>query len=160
MNPSYEIKTSSIGEQEQVLGMWVHLTHELHEHHYQPFGAPEQERFQILAEVLRNTYDSNRAVIFVAHNSKSEFLGTVAVVLNEQTGFCEPHSGVIFNLWVQQSARKKGVGLNLVKAAQAWLQEKGATTVQVGWHPDNVAADTFWKKLGFRLYEQVAAVKL
>ncbi|MGH1462506.1 MAG: GNAT family N-acetyltransferase [Neptuniibacter sp.] len=157
----FTIKQAEQTDKPLLMNVWEKLTQELHQRDFLPFGQPVlEERSQLLEEVLNNTLNNDKAVIYKALSTDGDLLGTLAVVLNVQVGFALPNSGVIFNLWIHQEHRKKGVGTELVEAAKKWLKKQAATSVQVGWHPGNSAADSFWKKQGFRNYEVIAAAPL
>ncbi len=144
------------GDQNQILKMWKALTLDLPQHHFKPFGDPViSERVDLLSEMFGNSLASPSAVVFKIKIDRC--IGTISAVLNQQSGFTLSNSGVIYNLWVEPEFRRKGYATDLVECAKTWLKEQGASSAQVGWHPDNLAADTFWKKLGFRNYEVIAA---
>ncbi|MCP4597851.1 GNAT family N-acetyltransferase [Neptuniibacter sp.] len=173
MSSSPDILISEVKAEgcERILCMWESLTLDLPSHHFQPFGkAIIDQRKPLLSEMLNNTVKSESAVVFQVEVLQAEMLqpeikesaciGTISAVLNQQAGFENPISGVIFNLWIEPDYRRLGIASQLVEQAKRWLANKEATSVQVGWHPDNQAADHFWKKQGFRNYEVIAALPL
>lgn len=146
-------------DKELILHMWESLTMDLPQHHFKPFGDPIlPKRSGLLSDMFNNSVASPTATIFKIESDCC--IGTIAAVLNQQTGFTEQNSGVIYNLWIEPEYRRSGFATALVEHAKQWLKVQGANSAQVGWHPDNIAADTFWKKLGFRNYEVIAASPL
>ncbi|WP_286238926.1 GNAT family N-acetyltransferase [Neptuniibacter halophilus] len=159
MQETDSVEVMSAEDIPRVLEHWCQLNRELPAHHFQPFGTPlEEGQRERLQHTLQQCAARDDAVILLA--SAGGKLGSIAVILNQHTGFSKPHSGVIFNLWIEPEYRRRGLGSELVAAASDWLRAQGATSAQVGWHPDNRAADLFWKQLGFRNYEVIAAKPL
>ena len=159
MADAVTVAEAQAGDQDQILKMWEALTLDLPQHHFKPFGEPViSERADLLSEMFTNSLASQSAVVLKLQGERC--VGTVSTVLNQQSGFTQSNSGVIYNLWVEPEFRRKGYATELVECAKTWLKEQGASSAQVGWHLDNVAADKFWKKLGFRNYEVIAASPL
>lgn len=152
---------SVAGEQHQkeLLAMWQELTAYLPRHHSQPFGIASPDYLQQqLSQTLDSCIERDDAQVFIA--STTELVGTVAAILNPQKGYSEPSSSVIFNLWVKPESRNQGVAQALLSVAKNWLKEQNVTSVQAGWHPQNSAAERFWKQQGFGAYETIGALKL
>jgi len=146
------VRIATADDRNNILEMWKSLTLNLPQHHFKPFGDPVlPERIGMLTDMLDNALSSSTAAVFKIHNQCC--CGTIAAVLNQQTGFSLHNSGVLFNLWIEPEFRRRGYATALVKHAKTWLQQQGAESVQVGWHPDNNAADQFWKQQGFKGYE-------
>ncbi len=142
---------------DQVLAYWCQLAQT--DHPFQPFGQPLVSGLGArLKAVLDGCFRRDDAAIFVAHNG--QLCGSVAVILNTHDGFSRPSSGVIFNLWVEAVERRKGLGSLLVASAESWLRSEGATSAQAGWHPNNHAADRFWRQRGYQNYELIGAIDL
>lgn len=59
-------------------------------------------------------------------------------------------SAIIEDLVVAPGNRRKGVGTMLLKFAESWATGNGATRVQLLWDKDNLAADSFYEKLGWK----------
>lgn len=159
MADAITISEAKAADQDEILKMWEALTLDLPQHHFKPFGSPVlSERSGLLSDMFSNSLASPSAVVFKLHNDRA--IGTISAVLNLQSGFTQSNSGVIYNLWVEPEFRRLGYAVDLVESAKSWLKQKGASSAQVGWHPDNIAADNFWRKLGFRNYEVIAAISL
>lgn len=144
-----------------IVHTWQKLTLELPQHHAQPFGVPLasylDQDLRVTAEQCLKRDDTQ---IWIVKSEDNQRLGSIAAILNKQSGFSQPDSGVLFNLWLIPEARGKGYGELLVQKAKEWLRAQGATSVQAGWHPSNLSADRFWKKQGFQAYETIAASTL
>lgn len=156
----YRIKQATVKEQDEILEHWVALTTFLPQQHLCPFGAVDiGARTLQLKGALQNTLEAPQATIFICELDQV-VVGSIATVLNQQGGYERPSSSVLFNLWVEESQRRQGVAGRLLESAYTWLTQHGVTSVQAGWHPDNIVADAFWKKQGFQNYEVISARQL
>jgi GNAT superfamily N-acetyltransferase len=90
------------------------------------------------------------SVVLVAERA-GEVLGYV------YAGF-EPHSwkelrercGFVHDVYVDEAARGAGIGEKLVRAAIAWLEERGSPRVMLWSAAPNRTAQRLFEKLGFR----------
>ena len=156
----YTVRQATLEDEAKLLEHWVSLTTFLPQQHLCPFGTVDIEaRTLQLQSALKNTLETPKATIFVCQVDQL-VIGSLATVLNQQEGYEHPNSSVLFNLWVDEEQRREGLASLLVDSACTWLAQQGVTSVQAGWHPDNIAADAFWKKQGFQNYEVISARKL
>ena len=54
-------------------------------------------------------------------------------------------------MWVAPSHRGTGIAQALVQHIIAWAQARGATTLVAGITPQNLRAQTFYRRIGFKL---------
>ena len=156
----YRIKQATLKEQDKILEHWVALTSFLPQRHLCPFGTVDIEARTLQLKVaLQNTLEAPQSTIFICELDQV-IVGSISTVLNKQEGYERPNSSVLFNLWVDEGQRRQGVAGRLLESTFIWLTRHGATSVQAGWHPDNIAADSFWKKQGFQNYEVISARQL
>ncbi|WP_415903865.1 GNAT family N-acetyltransferase [Neptuniibacter sp. QD48_55] len=156
---SFQISVAGPDRIDVVLKQWQQLTSYLPIHHAKPFGLPIPEHLENqLRHTLEQCIERDDAMVFIAEGDK--VCGTIAVILNQQTGYTQPNSSVLFNLWVEPDLRRKGIGQALVVEAKQWLKAQGVTSVQAGWHPGNPEADDFWLKQGFSPYETIGSAFL
>lgn len=158
--PSCQVTPIDQADLNVILRMWSELTRDLHRHDTQPFGEPTPQRFEMLEQILKNSFANEKAEIFKACDANGQCLGTISVVLNIQQGFSRPDSGVIFNLWVDPEQRRNGIGSLLVAKTKLWLKGQGISSVQAGWNPNNKSADRFWTQQGFCAFELLASAPL
>ena len=153
------ISIAAPSDKAHIYPMWERLTLELPKFHFSPFGKVKViEQQENLSRTLEGCFSREDAVVLIAE--RNGVCGTLSVIRNRQTGYESPESAVLFNLWVNEKDRRRGVGAALVLSAKTWLKERNVTSVQVGWHPDNKAANDFWSAQGFRQYECIAASTL
>ena len=64
------------------------------------------------------------------------------------TGF-DGHRGWVYYLAVAEARRRRGVGRALMRAAEQWLQARGAPKLQLMVRADNLAAEGFYEAIGY-----------
>jgi ribosomal protein S18 acetylase RimI-like enzyme len=114
---------------------WLFLT---------PAARPRsQEHFDKLISSPRSSI-----VLAVA----SSVVGLVTVRLHTAPDFAMfiPQDwGVIDDLMVSGSWRRRGIGARLIRAAENWANERGAAWVELGVYDFNTAARAFYEALGY-----------
>src|SRR5262245_42058538 len=114
------------------------------------FLAPNEGTSRGYAAFLGHELESPEACIFVA-DEKDAIQGYVY-------GALEPPSwkelrgpaGFIHDILVVEGARRSGIAVQLMQAAIDWLRQRRAPRVILGTAAANVAAQTLFRRLGFR----------
>ncbi|OFV81428.1 MAG: hypothetical protein A3D93_01805 [Acidobacteria bacterium RIFCSPHIGHO2_12_FULL_67_30] len=70
----------------------------------------------------------------------------VAFIIVRQTGGARGH---IITLDVREDRRRRGIGTELLRAAEAWLAAQGVKRVRLETATDNAAALAFWQRAGY-----------
>ena len=70
----------------------------------------------------------------------------VAFIIVRQTGGARGH---IITLDVREDRRRRGIGTELLRAAEAWLAAQGVKRIRLETATDNAAAVTFWQRAGY-----------
>ncbi|MEU6406386.1 GNAT family N-acetyltransferase [Streptomyces sp. NPDC046985] len=61
----------------------------------------------------------------------------------------ESDNAELISMWVNPTARGKGVGDCLIQAVERWAAERGATTLRLSVMPDNRRATALYERHGF-----------
>lgn len=69
------------------------------------------------------------------------------------------HRGWLYRVAVSPSARRRGIGKRLVRAAEAELGALGCAKVNVQLHGHNEGAQAFWRALGYDVEVRVSLGK-
>jgi GNAT superfamily N-acetyltransferase len=83
----------------------------------------------------------------------------VAVVEGEDVGVARgalhSRSDVrqLFSMWVAASARRQGIGAQLIESVAAWAEAAGATSLVLAVYPDNSTALALYERHGFQRVE-------
>ena len=65
------------------------------------------------------------------------------------------HRGWLYYLAVAMATRRRGYGAEMVRAAEAWLAERGAPKLNLMVRSENQAVIAFYERLGYRLADTV-----
>lgn len=151
---------------EQDIDQLISLYIEFHEFHVP--GVPERlRRPEVydeaeLRDALRAIFANPDAALFVADAGK-ELLGLAEVYLHQD----EPQMltvahryGYLQSLIVSAAQRKKGVGKQLVMAAQQWAKERDATEMQLTAWEFAAGPLPFYEALGYRTLKRHFVIDL
>lgn len=109
------------------------------------FG-PDPERQRRGLELMLE--DPARRAVIVAELG-AEVVGMVTVQLVVSTAEGGP-AGLVEDMVVAQAHRLRGTGRWLLRAAEAWARERGATRLQLLADRENAPALAFYERAGFR----------
>ena len=84
-----------------------------------------------------------RSIGYLAH--QNEYCGIAVSFLKEQ----EPQYAELMSMWVAPKHRRTSTGRLLVDAVEAWARRSGAHTLQLMVTSSNLAAISFYQRLGF-----------
>ena len=85
---------------------------------------------------------SSHGDVLVATQEEGDVIGSVMV------GH-DGHRGWIYYLAVSPSCRRRGLGSRLMRAAEAWLRERGIRKVELMIRNTNAAVTEFYARLGY-----------
>jgi len=85
-----------------------------------------------------------RSIGYLAHH-EDKFCGIAVSFLNEQN----PQQAQLMSMWVAPEQRRTGTGHLLVNAIESWARTGGAHTFQLMVTSGNLAAISFYERLGF-----------
>ncbi|HTC75141.1 MAG TPA: GNAT family N-acetyltransferase [Edaphobacter sp.] len=86
-----------------------------------------------------------RSIGYLAHN-QDEYCGIAVGFLNEQN----PQNAELMSMWVAPEHRRTGTGrLLVVDGIESWARSRGANTLQLMVTHSNLAAISFYQRLGF-----------
>jgi len=151
---------------EQDIDHLIPLYTEFHEFHV--LGVPDRLRRPDaydetwLRDALHTILSNDDAALFVV-DSGEELIGLAEVYLRQD----EPHSltvahryGHLQSLIISTSHRKKGLGKQLVTAAQQWAKERDATEMQLDIWEFEAGPLPFYEALGYRTLKRLLVTDL
>lgn len=113
------------------------------------FTAPEQEPRPL--EYIESLLRGGGTGLLVADDG-GRTVGHVIVALREPPAFPvfkRQRWGVIDDLAVAHSHRRRGIGTRLLRAGEAWLQAAGAQLYDLNVYAFNVEARAFYEAVGY-----------
>jgi GNAT superfamily N-acetyltransferase len=125
-----EIRPARLGDVEGIATLMMQLGYEV--------AAGE------ISERLRR--QEERRAVFVAARGR-DVVGWVAVCTDEP--FVEGFGGHLEGLIVDDAVRSRGIGAELIEAAEAWARSRGCTEMRVQSNVVRARAHAFYKRHGY-----------
>jgi ribosomal protein S18 acetylase RimI-like enzyme len=120
-------------------------------------GIPESQRTFLdrekwnkhMVEVFENFYDKENSQISVAEDEKDRFVGYLFVGENRDmmTGLS---FGFIYDIFVEEKSRGKGIGKMLLEKAESYCREKGFSRIALMVAAANDSAMRLYNRMGFK----------
>lgn len=95
--------------------------------------------------------------VLVADDDDGRIVGFAEVTIRSRADGCDPTRPVGFleGWFVRDDARRRGVGVALMRAAEAWSREQGCVEMASDTWLDNDASVTAHERLGFEVVDRV-----
>jgi ribosomal protein S18 acetylase RimI-like enzyme len=109
-------------------------------------GGPARQRDYIV-----NAIRAPDVGLFVAE-TRDQVVGFVHVIVKDAppVPICVPRRyASVDNLAVRRAHRRSGIGIALMKRAEAWARSKGATSIELTVYAFNQPAQDFYRRLGY-----------
>lgn len=147
----FRISKAINADRKQLIRFWQLLDLSLPETSFPPFPAGKKKFYLQLAKQLTRM-DHGFALIAWRND---EAVGCICSHLYDKPESTTTPIGVMYNLWVEPSARRRGLATMLAQKAEELSHEIGAQGMQVSWRNDPVA-EYFWRSRGYHAYETLA----
>jgi len=93
--------------------------------------------------------EGGRTEAWVAEDPAGTFLGYLLV--GPGGGFLTPEThAFVYDVWVAPGRRREGIGVDLLRWADAWARERGYRKIKLEVAESNVVGRSLYEKLGFR----------
>ncbi len=143
----YNIRPARKEDMEQISDLVLRLK-KLNEE-FDPLYTVRQEAPEIARKYVSDSLDKDDVVLLVAESS-GKVVGAIRAEIRSRI-FYEPLiAGVITDLYVLPSYRRKGVGEALISALTKILRSRGIRLVSAEFPPMNKIAVEFYTNLGFK----------
>lgn len=143
----YTIRSARKEDIEQISDLVLRLK-KLNEE-FDPLYTVRQEAPEIVRKYVAESLDRDDIILLVA-DSLGKIVGVVRVEIRSRI-FYEPLiAGVITDLYVLPSYRRKGVGETLISSVIKILRSRGISLVSAEFPPMNKIAVEFYTNMGFK----------
>jgi len=143
----YTIRSARKEDIEQISDLVLRLK-KLNEE-FDPLYTVRQEAPEVVRKYVAESLDRDDIILLVA-DSLGKIVGVVRVEIRSRI-FYEPLiAGVITDLYVLPSYRRKGVGETLVSSVIKILRSRGVSLVSAEFPPMNKIAVEFYTNMGFK----------
>lgn len=150
MSTEATIRVAVSGDIPRLVAMWCALYEHQHEHGMRlPLAADAAERW---ARDIAQRLDSPVARVYVAECDYG-LIGFVTAQVKRLPPMYDPSlgkTGAIAEMWVEARYRSRGVGAQLVEAAEHWMADSGARTAELQVVVDNPGGLRFWEARGWK----------
>lgn len=142
-NPQPVIEPASAADVETVVECWLELAAE--QRSYESAIQVESNR-----ETIRQILSAHRVTggLLVARLD-DEIVGFVTVTMESGTFDLDVTRGLLSNIWVEPSSRNRGIGTQLLEAAESTLADRGADVCRLEVMAANDGARRFYREHGF-----------
>jgi aminoglycoside 6'-N-acetyltransferase I len=111
---------------------------------------PDVERSQLERELDMWLEDPSRHTVLFASDASGRLCGFVELSLREWAEGCESRPVGYLEAWyVDADRRRSGVGRALIRAAERWIRERGATEFASDADIDNSVSHAAHRAVGF-----------
>lgn len=143
----YTIRSARKEDIEQISDLVLRLK-KLNEE-FDPLYTVRQEAPEVVRKYVAESLDRDDIILLVA-DSLGKIIGVVRVEIRSRI-FYEPLiAGVITDLYVLPSYRRKGVGETLISSVIKILRSRGISLVSAEFPPMNKIAVEFYTNMGFK----------
>lgn len=119
--------------------------------------VPEEEKATTKKEVWQSFFkkiartltEARGRKVFVAYNDQNDLMGYV-VTGSMGEGFSAIPVGMIFDIYVAEPFRRKGVGKLLIKTAEEYCRQNGMWRIKLEVASNNPNAQDLYRSLGFK----------
>ena len=142
------VREAQYQDLDQVVALWMRLMV-----HHQPLN-PRLYQIEDHSQATYRTFVSRQVNSDIGLVLVAEDDGRIAGFLLGSQGrrspvFAVRAVGMIYDLVVHPSHRRKGLGRALVEHAQSAFLASGIDDIQVNYDPNNSEACSFWRSLGY-----------
>ena len=125
----------------------------------EPFDTSGDKVLTQVETHLRNKITSDDSLVLVALDDQK----TVGYSISQITRM-PPFSrgktiGVIYDMAVTASHRKKGIGREMLDRIKAWFKEHEVKRIEISVVTKNTIGSSFWRDQGFQDYEQILYIE-
>ncbi len=152
------VREATVRDLDRVAAMWAAIT----EHHapIDPLWRMRADAGGELRELLGALQRDPDAAIFV-YDDQGDLPGMCMVRVDHSPPILEEvERAEITDLGVRETARRQGIGSQLLAAALSWIRIQGVARVQVNVAVGNEAGQAFWRRHGFGSHMDVLHKRL
>ncbi|MFC1947226.1 GNAT family N-acetyltransferase [Chloroflexota bacterium] len=148
-----EIREASENHIPEITKLWMEFMYFNVE--IEPFDTSGDNVLSQVETHLRNKITSDDSLVLVAIDDQKVVGYSIS-----QTTRMPPFSrgktiGVIYDMAVTASHRRKGIGKEMLDRIKAWFNDRNINRIELSVVTKNTIGDSFWREQGFKDYEQI-----
>lgn len=148
--------TISEAKDSQVLGI-LELWEELVDFHsnIDPYFTRSEDSLKVFEKYVRDLIEKETTQVLVALHRDRVVAYSIAEAHQRPPFFEQKECGLISDLAVKSSYRRKGIGEKLLQEMLKWFAARGLHRIELRVLSANEVGYNFWKKQGFRDYMHI-----
>jgi aminoglycoside 6'-N-acetyltransferase I len=119
-------------------------------------ATPEEHARELDGPLVRGMSGTLPVAILVAHEDAGPLLGFIEVGLRSHADGCDPARpvGFVEGWFVREEVRGRGIGSDLMRAAEDWARERGCHEMASDTWVENEGSQTAHLALGFEIVDR------
>lgn len=144
------IRKATIKDMPSVLKLWTKLM-EFHRKLSKNF-EPADDAEKAWESFAKEQLDEQDSLLMVAEVSGNIIGFTLVSIQSNIPVFKIKRYGVIYDFFVDEAFRRRGIGRKLFDFAREWFEQKGVEHLQLSVVHHNPVGQEFWRAMGFTDY--------
>ncbi len=116
------------------------------------YYTPKKDVNDVYKRFFKSCVYSSKRQIVVAEKDGKIIGYALAEISQRPPVYPKRRLGVVCDMYVEKSYRRKGVGKLMYKELKTWFREKKIKDVELSVHVKNTSGIKTWEKLGFTRY--------
>lgn len=121
----------------------------------EPFDTSGDKVLTQVETHLKNTIKSDDSLVLVAVEDQKSVGYSISQITQRPPYFREKTLGVIYDIAITASHRRKGIGKEMLDHIKAWFKQHHIQRIEISVVTKNTIGNSFWREQGFKDYEQV-----
>lgn len=110
--------------------------------------ALERSRTQIAKLLPQGVETENQALFELASDDEDDAVGALWLAVIDDAG---TRKGFIYDLWIRPDVRRRGLGRQAMREAEAWARAQGLEALSLHVFGENSAALSLYQNSGYRI---------
>ncbi|HEY95304.1 MAG TPA: GNAT family N-acetyltransferase [Dehalococcoidia bacterium] len=152
-----EIKEASEKHIPEITKLWMEFMYFNAE--IEPFDTSGDNVLTQVETHLRNKIRSDDSLVLVSLDDQNVVGYSISQITRMPPFSRGKNIGVIYDMAVTASHRRKGIGKEMLDRIKAWFKERDIKRIEISVVTKNTIGNSFWREQGFQDYEQILYIE-
>ena len=148
-----EIKEASEKHIPEITKLWMEFMY--FNTAIEPFDTSGDNVLTQVETHLRNKITSDDSLVLIATDNQRVVGYSISQITRRPPFTRGKQLGVIYDMAVTASYRKKGIGKEILDQIKSWFKDRDIHRIELSVVTKNTIGDSFWREQGFKDYEQI-----
>jgi ribosomal protein S18 acetylase RimI-like enzyme len=148
-----EIKEASEKHIPEITKLWMEFMY--FNTAIEPFDTSGDNVLTQVETHLRNKITSDDSLVLIATDNQRVVGYSISQITRMPPFTRGKQLGVIYDMAVTASYRKKGIGKEILDQIKSWFKDRDIHRIELSVVTKNTIGDSFWREQGFKDYEQI-----